>query len=133
GWVWGADVLAAGGAQVHLAHPLGVKAFAYRRVKNDVRDAAALADLLRMGRLPQGVDRAAPGSRVPRAGPPPRQARRDPLGLQVPGARGGGRLRDPGWDERSVRPGRQPAAGPAHPAHGVPGADQLTAPAPWRP
>ncbi len=38
---------------VHLAHPLGVKAFEYRRVKNDVRDAADLADLLRMGRLPE--------------------------------------------------------------------------------
>jgi transposase len=38
---------------VHLAHPLGVKAFAYRRVKNDLRDATDLADLLRMGRLPQ--------------------------------------------------------------------------------
>jgi transposase len=38
---------------VHLAHPLGVKAFAYRRVKNDFRDAADLTDLLRMGRLPE--------------------------------------------------------------------------------
>jgi transposase len=38
---------------VHLAHPLGVKAFTYRRVKNDERDAADLADLLRMGRLPE--------------------------------------------------------------------------------
>jgi transposase len=38
---------------VHLAHPLGVKAFAYRRVKNDFRDAADLADLLRLGRLPE--------------------------------------------------------------------------------
>jgi transposase len=38
---------------VHLAHPLGVKGFAYRRVKNDVRDASDLADLLRMGRLPE--------------------------------------------------------------------------------
>jgi transposase len=36
-----------------LAHPLGVKAFTYRRVKNDQRDAADLADLLRMGRLPE--------------------------------------------------------------------------------
>ncbi|ABW09935.1 transposase IS116/IS110/IS902 family protein [Parafrankia sp. EAN1pec] len=53
GWYWAADVLAAAGAQVHLAHPLGVKGFAYRRVKNDVRDAADLADLLRMGRLPE--------------------------------------------------------------------------------
>ncbi len=38
---------------VHLAHPLGVKGFAYRRVKNDERDAGDLADLLRMGRLPE--------------------------------------------------------------------------------
>ena len=51
GWYWAADTLAAAGAEVHLAHPLGVKAFAYRRVKNDERDAADLADLLRMGRL----------------------------------------------------------------------------------
>ena len=41
------------GAVVHLAHPLGVKGFEYRRVKNDVRDATDLADLLRMGRLPE--------------------------------------------------------------------------------
>jgi transposase len=30
-----------------------VKNFSYRRVKNDVRDAADLCDLLRMGRLPE--------------------------------------------------------------------------------
>jgi transposase len=53
GWYWAVDVLEACGANVHLAHPLGVKAFAYRRVKNDVRDAKDLADLLRMGRLPE--------------------------------------------------------------------------------
>ena len=53
GWYWAADVLRPQGAKVHLAHPLGVKGFAYRRVKNDVRDAADLADLLRMGRLPE--------------------------------------------------------------------------------
>jgi transposase len=47
------DALQAAGARVHLAHPLGVKAFEYRRVKNDFRDAADLADLLRMGRLPE--------------------------------------------------------------------------------
>ncbi|MGH3410595.1 MAG: IS110 family transposase [Streptosporangiaceae bacterium] len=45
GWYWAADTLAAG-AEVHLAHPLGVKAFSYRRVKNDERDSADLADLL---------------------------------------------------------------------------------------
>src|SRR5438132_9686636 len=53
GWYWAADTLAAAGAEVHLAHPLGVKAFTCRRVKNDEKDAADLADLLRMGRLPQ--------------------------------------------------------------------------------
>jgi transposase len=53
GWYWAADVLTEAGARVHLAHPLGVKAFAYRRVKNDERDAADLVDLLRMGRLPE--------------------------------------------------------------------------------
>ena len=53
GWYWAADTLAELGATVHLAHPLGVKMFSYRRVKNDERDAADLADLLRMGRLPE--------------------------------------------------------------------------------
>ena len=76
GWYWAADALADVGAVVHLAHPLGVKAFAYRRVKNDVRDATDLADLLRMGRLPEAwiappVDPGAAG-----AGPAPGQAGR---------------------------------------------------------
>jgi transposase len=53
GWYWAADALSELGASVHLAHPLGVKGFAYRRVKNDERDAADLVDLLRMGRLPE--------------------------------------------------------------------------------
>jgi transposase len=53
GWYWAADTLAELGAVTHLAHPLGVKAFEYRRVKNDLRDACDLADLLRMGRLPE--------------------------------------------------------------------------------
>jgi transposase len=53
GWYWAADVLAAAGAEVHLAHPLGVRAYGYQRVKTDARDAANLADLLRMGRLPE--------------------------------------------------------------------------------
>src|SRR3954447_7031981 len=66
GWYWAADVLADAGARVHLAHPLGVKGFAYRRVKNDVRDAADLADLLRMGRLPEAW-----------IAPPPVRARRE--------------------------------------------------------
>jgi transposase len=36
GWYWAVDALRDLGAQVHLAHPLGVKAFEYRRVKNDL-------------------------------------------------------------------------------------------------
>ncbi len=50
GWYWAADVLAAEGAQVHLAHPLGNN-WGHRRVKNDERDATDLVDLLRLGRL----------------------------------------------------------------------------------
>jgi transposase len=53
GWYWAVDALEVAGARVHLAHPLAVKGFAYRRVKNDLRDAADLCDLLRMGRLPE--------------------------------------------------------------------------------
>src|SRR5215469_16396606 len=53
GWYWAADVLAEAGAEVHLAHPLGIRAFIYRRVKNDEKDAADLADLLRLDRLPE--------------------------------------------------------------------------------
>jgi transposase len=43
GWYWAAGVLQAAGAGVHLAHPLGVRAFSCRRVKNDERDCADLA------------------------------------------------------------------------------------------
>jgi transposase len=53
GWYWAADLLTDAGVSLHLAHPLGVKGFAYRRVKNDERDASDLADLVRMGRLPE--------------------------------------------------------------------------------
>jgi transposase len=60
GWYWAVETLQELGAEVHLAHPLGVKGFAYRRVKNDERDAADLADLLRMGRLPEAHIAPAP-------------------------------------------------------------------------
>jgi transposase len=53
GWYWAADLLAECGARVHLAHPLAIKAFEIRRVKNDRLDAMLLAELLRMGRLPE--------------------------------------------------------------------------------
>ena len=60
GWYWAADVLAECGARAHLAHPLAIKAFENRRVKNDRLDATLLAELLRMGRLPEGVRGIAP-------------------------------------------------------------------------
>jgi transposase len=50
GWYWAADALQAQGATVHLAHPLGNN-WGHRRVKNDLRDATDLIDLLRVGRL----------------------------------------------------------------------------------
>jgi transposase len=53
GWYWAVDALQQVGAEVHLAHPLGVSMFRLRRVKNDERDARDLADLLRLGRLPE--------------------------------------------------------------------------------
>src|SRR5438132_12974495 len=53
GWYWAADVLAAAGAEVRLAHPRGVKAFSYRRVKNDERGARGLADLGQVGTPPE--------------------------------------------------------------------------------
>ena len=53
GWYWAADVVTEAGGRVHLAHPLGIKAYENRRVKTDLADAFLLADLLRMGRLPE--------------------------------------------------------------------------------
>jgi transposase len=53
GWYWAGDVIEESGGRVHLAHPLGVEGFENRRVKNDDRDATLLAELLRMGSLPE--------------------------------------------------------------------------------
>ena len=53
GWYWAADVISQAGGNVDLVHPLGIKGFENRRVKNDHIDARLLADLLRMGRLPE--------------------------------------------------------------------------------
>lgn len=50
GWYWATDLLEGLGCSVHLAHPLG-NDWGHRRVKNDLRDAEDLADLLRLGRL----------------------------------------------------------------------------------
>jgi transposase len=52
GWYWVVDLLQANGARVHLANPQGLN-WGQRRVKNDERDAIDLADMLRLGRLPE--------------------------------------------------------------------------------
>ena len=52
GWYWVVDLLQEQGARVHLANPKALN-WGDRRVKNDVVDATDLADMLRLGRLPQ--------------------------------------------------------------------------------
>lgn len=55
GWYWAVDALQAARFEVHLAHPYGMKAMRKRkRVKTDARDAYELANLLRLGSLPEG-------------------------------------------------------------------------------
>jgi transposase len=54
GWYWAVDALKGAGFDVHLAHPYGLKAMRSRkRVKTDARDAYELANLLRLGSLPE--------------------------------------------------------------------------------
>src|SRR5438445_2503754 len=52
GWYWVVDLLQELGATVHLANPKALN-WGDRRVKNDVIDATDLADMLRLGRLPE--------------------------------------------------------------------------------
>jgi hypothetical protein len=72
GWYWVADVLAEAGARLHLAHPLGVKGFAYRRVKLSRR--RGLGGSVADGSTTGGVDRAQTGALPARVGAPPAQA-----------------------------------------------------------
>lgn len=54
GWYWAVDALLAAKFDVHLAHPYGMKALRKRkRVKTDARDAYEMANLLRLGSLPE--------------------------------------------------------------------------------
>jgi transposase len=52
GWYWALDVSQELGPIVHLANPNALN-WGERRVKNDVVDATDLADMLRLGRLPE--------------------------------------------------------------------------------
>ena len=54
GWYWAVDALLAAGFEVHLAHPLGLKALRKRkRVKTDPADAYELANCSASGRCPR--------------------------------------------------------------------------------
>jgi transposase len=54
GWYWAVEALQKARFEVHLAHPYGIKAMRKRkRVKTDARDAYELANLLRLGSLPE--------------------------------------------------------------------------------
>lgn len=52
-YYWFVDCLQEAGIDVHLAHPLMVKAISYAKVKTDAVDAKTLAQLLRLGMLPE--------------------------------------------------------------------------------
>ena len=127
GWYWAADTLAELGASVHLAHPLGVKAFSYRRVKNDHAT-------LRIWRTCCGwVGCRTRGSRrrnqgTAGAGAASGQTRRDAIPMQGRRTRGAGQGRDLGADDRPVRRRGKPAAGQGHDARTVQGADRVAAP-----
>jgi transposase len=53
GWYWMSDLLASAGVELSLAHAKFVKAISYAKVKTDKVDAETLAQLLRMGMIPE--------------------------------------------------------------------------------
>ena len=52
-WYYYADLIESLGVDVHLAHPMEVKAIAHSHIKTDKIDASVLADLLRTNFLPE--------------------------------------------------------------------------------
>ncbi len=106
GWYWAVDVLADEGIVVHLAHPLGIKGFENRRVKNDLADAEMLANLLRLGTLPESciappLDPGAAG-----AGALSAQAVTAPCRVEVPDPCRAGQRRDTALPAGLVGSGR---------------------------
>ncbi len=99
GWGWLAELLADGGFEAHLVHPLRCKAIASARLKNDKAGAAILAQLLRADLLPEAAAGVFMGPRRARAGPDRvhpltrpvcvtrRRPQRSPATGQLPGAR----------------------------------------------
>src|SRR5690349_5554549 len=107
GGYWAAGCLARFGESVPLADPLGGRVYALRRVKSDARDAGDLADLRRMGRLPEAWI-APPATRELRGWV---RHRAKLVGLrskcEVPGPRRAGLRWHAAADERPFRPGGQ--------------------------
>lgn len=52
-WYWLSDLLSTVGVELILAHALQLKAISYAKVKTDAVDAGMLAELLRVGLIPQ--------------------------------------------------------------------------------
>lgn len=73
-YYWFVDCLKDAGIEVHLAHPLMVKAISYAKIKTDSVDAGTLAQLLRLGMLPEAYI-------YPKAQRPLRDLSRRRLGL----------------------------------------------------
>lgn len=102
GWYWAADTLVKLGANVHLAHPLGVKGFTYRRVKMmSVMLRTWLISCGWVAYLRPGSPRRPVGSCVSWSGTGPRC--RTAVEFEVPGACGAGRCRSAGRGDGSVR------------------------------
>lgn len=111
GWYWAADVIAEAGGSVHLAHPLGIAGFENRRVKNDRIDARLLADLLRMGRLPESWSRSGGDPSSAGAGPLPEETVSAAGGVEGSGACGVGQGRVASSHQPSVGSWRQRLVG----------------------
>jgi hypothetical protein len=107
GWYWAVDVIEAAGRRCTWRTRWASR-IQLRRVKNE-RDAADLADLLRMGRLPEAWIAPAGDPRAARADPLPASARQGAHLGQRSGARGAGQARHPGHPYRHFRrdPGRR--------------------------
>ncbi|MDX1629637.1 MAG: transposase [Fulvivirga sp.] len=52
-WYWLSDLLTTVGVELILAHALQLKAISYAKVKTDAVDAGMLAELLRVGLMPE--------------------------------------------------------------------------------
>ena len=129
GWYWAADVLEAAGAEVHLAHPLGVKAFTYRRVKNDRQRRRGSGGPAADGPAAGGVDRPARGPRAAGDHKVPAQAGQAAHQLQGPGPRRAGQARHRGDPYRPVRDRRAGMAGQPEAAAALCREGHLAAPA----